>query len=74
MEGAGYATFYTANVLPPQLQVGRHLTSFLEEPLPRLAAVPFPLVPLRQILHLGLLNLPALKNEHDYDYGTIAKP
>lgn len=42
----GRGTFYAADVLSPQLQVGRHLASLLYEPLPRLAAVPFPLVPL----------------------------
>ena len=61
----GCGTFYAANVLPPQLQVGCHLASLLYEPLPRLAAISFPLVPLRQVLHLGLLNVPALINKHE---------
>ena len=65
MGSVGCGTFYAANVLPPQLQVGRHLASLLYEPLPRLAAIPFPLVPLRQVLHLGLLNVPALINKHE---------
>lgn len=29
VQSLGCSTSYTANVLPPQLQVGRHLTSFL---------------------------------------------
>lgn len=47
VKNVGFGTFYAANVLPPQLQVGHHLSSLLNEPLPRLAAIPFPLVPLR---------------------------
>lgn len=47
------------------------LPSLRHEPLPRLAAVPFPLVPLRQILHLGFLNVPAFRIEHDDGWGSI---